>query len=93
MAKSDLRAWAVKGAEQRLVEIAGEARWIFSAFPELRVPGRGFDVGDDAGAQGRAKAAPQPRRARRARRRLSAAARKALSARMTKYWAERRKKK
>ena len=49
MAKSDLRAWAVKGAEQRLVEIAEEARWIFSAFPELRVPGRGFDVGDDAG--------------------------------------------
>ena len=84
MAKSDLRAWAVKGAEQRLVEIADEARWIFSAFPELRVPGRGFDVGD-AGAQGRAKAAPQPRRARRTRRRLSAAARKALSARMTKY--------
>jgi len=87
LAKSDLRAWAVKGAEQRLVEIAEEARWIFSAFPELRAPGRGFGVGDDSGSRGRAKAAPKRRR------RLSPAARKALSARMTKYWAARRKAK
>ena len=36
MAKSDLREWAVKGAEQRLVELAEEARTIFAAFPELR---------------------------------------------------------
>ena len=35
-AKSDLREWAVKGAEQRLVELAEEARTIFTAFPELR---------------------------------------------------------
>jgi hypothetical protein len=44
MAKSDLREWAVKGAEQRLVELAEEARAIFAAFPELRGQGRGFDV-------------------------------------------------
>ena len=43
MAKSDLREWAVKGAEQRLVELADEARAIFAAFPELREQGRGFD--------------------------------------------------
>jgi hypothetical protein len=36
MAKSALREWAVKGAEQRLVELAEEARAIFTAFPELR---------------------------------------------------------
>ena len=42
MAKSDLREWAVKGAEQRLVELADEARAIFAAFPELREQGRGF---------------------------------------------------
>ena len=44
MAKSDLREWAVKGAEQRLVELAEEARAIFAAFPELRGQARGFDV-------------------------------------------------
>ena len=44
MAKSDLREWAVKGAEQRLVELADEARAIFAAFPELRGQGRGFEV-------------------------------------------------
>ena len=52
MAKSDMRGWAVKGAEQRLVELAEEARAIFAAFPELRGQGRGFEVesrteGDD----------------------------------------------
>ena len=45
MAMSDLREWAVKGAEQRLVELAEEARAIFAAFPELRGRGRGFEVG------------------------------------------------
>ena len=44
MANSDLREWAVKGAEQRLVELAEEARAIFAAFPELRGQGRGFEV-------------------------------------------------
>jgi len=44
MAKTDLRGWAVKGAEQRLVELAEEARANFAAFPELRGPGCGFDV-------------------------------------------------
>jgi hypothetical protein len=44
MAKFDLRVWAVKGAEQRLVELAEEARAIFAAFPELRAEGRGFDA-------------------------------------------------
>lgn len=86
MAKSELRAWAVKGAEQRLVEIAEEARWIFSAFPELRAPGRGFADDTVAAAPARTTAPPK-------RRRLSAAARKAVSARMTKYWAARRKAK
>ena len=43
MANSNLREWAVKGAEQRLVELAEEARAIFAAFPELRGRGRGFE--------------------------------------------------
>ena len=36
MARAGLREWALKGAEQRLVEIAGEAARIYAEFPELR---------------------------------------------------------
>lgn len=88
MAKVDLWAWALKGAEQRLVEIAEEAKAIFSVFPELRGRGRGFENRSVRG----------PRRgnrtgARRGKRTMSAAARKAVSERMKKYWAARRKAK
>jgi hypothetical protein len=87
MAVSDLRVWAVKGAEQRLAEIAEEARAIFRAFPELRAKGRGFEgASADNGAESR-----RPRRRARKRPPMSAAARKAVGARMKKYWAERRK--
>ncbi len=89
MAATDLRVWAVKGAEQRLVEIAEEARAIFRAFPELRAEGRGFSVPSPPRG-----AAPSPARSvtsRRRRRPMSSAARKAVGARMKKYWAERRK--
>src|SRR3954462_12883901 len=75
MAPTDLRTWAVKGAEQRLLEIADAARAIFQAFPELRERGRGFAL------QPAATAGPKPstRRGRtpRGRRPMSAAARKA----------------
>ena len=69
MAKLDLRAWAVKGAEQRLAEIAAEARTIFTAFPELRGGGRGFEAapagaGDDRGTA--RQRAPRKRRKRSA---------------------------
>ena len=91
MASVDLRGWAVKGAEQRLAEIADEARAIFQTFPELRKQGRGLDLGTtgrkSADASGE-DAAPKRRRSR-----MSPAARKAVSARMKKYWAERRKQK
>jgi hypothetical protein len=89
MAPSDLRAWAVKGAEQRLLEIAEEARAIFQAFPELREQGRGFNLQPD----GAAGTKPTARRGRTPRRRspMSAAARKAVGLRMKKYWADRRK--
>ena len=36
MADSDMRTWALKGAEQRLLEIAEEAARIYAQFPELR---------------------------------------------------------
>ena len=91
MASVDLRGWAVKGAEQRLAEIADEARAIFQTFPELRKQGRGLDLGTTTRKGAKASgddAAPKRRRSR-----MSASARKAVSARMKKYWAERRKQK
>ncbi len=92
MASTDLRGWAVKGAEQRLLEIAEEARAIFQAFPELRQQGRGFNLQ----STGTPRTKPATRRAsasggRRPRRPMTAAERKAVGARMKKYWAERRK--
>ena len=93
MASVDLREWAVKGAEQRLAEIADEARAIFQTFPELRKQGRGFDLGTAGRKGAKAAAAAGDAAPKRRRSRMSAAARKAVSARMKKYWAERRKQK
>jgi hypothetical protein len=93
MASVDLREWAVKGAEQRLAEIADEARAIFQTFPELRKQGRGFELGTPGRKGARAAAAAGEAAPKRRRSRMSAAARKAVSARMKKYWAERRKQK
>jgi hypothetical protein len=86
MAKADLREWAVKGAEQGLVELADEARAIFTPFPELRGPGRGF--GANRGRAATTQVSPRKRR-----RRMSAAARKKVSLAQKKRWAEWRKTK
>ena len=76
-----LRQWAVRGAEQRLQEIAAEAAAIYQAFPELRDRG-----GRGAATQGGSVA----KAGRRGRNNMSAAQRKAVSERMRKYWAARR---
>jgi hypothetical protein len=78
-----LRQWAVRGAEQRLGEIAAEAAAIHQAFPELRDRGQRGASAAGAGA-GAAKAG------RRNRGNMNAAQRKAVSERMRKYWAARR---
>jgi hypothetical protein len=91
MATSDLRSWAVKGAEQRLGEIAEEAKVIFQTFPELRRRGRGFDLPKTSARAGGSVEPPTTVTPRRRHRKMSAAARKAVSARMKKYWAARRK--
>lgn len=76
-----LRQWAVRGAEQRLEEIAAEAAAIHQAFPELR------DRGQRRASAGVSAAAKSGRRSRG---NMSAAQRKAVSERMRKYWAARR---
>ena len=79
---AQLRQWAVRGAEQRLQEIAAEAAAIQRAFPELR------DRGQRRAATATVVTAAKGRR--RGRANMSAAQRKAVSERMRKYWAARR---
>jgi hypothetical protein len=86
MAEVDLRGWAVKGAEQRLLELAAEARAIFAAFPELRDKGRGFE------AQQRRDLKSAPLTPAKRRKGMSAAARRAVSLAQKRRWAEWRKR-
>lgn len=73
---SEVRTWALKGAEQRLVEISEETQAIYRNFPELR---RGLKADGVAVGQ-------RPDRPRR-RRQLSAAARKRISEAVKARWA------
>lgn len=83
--RNDLRKFARLGAKARLEELRQEEAAIRRAFPDLFSRGGGTPA---------AKAdAPAAGAARRRRSRMSAAARKAVSERMRKYWAERRKAK
>jgi hypothetical protein len=74
-----LREWARSGAEATLKRLRAEIIAIERTFPELALPGTRRAVGRSV------------KTARRRARKMSAAARKALSARMKKYWVERRK--
>jgi hypothetical protein len=82
---AQVRQWAVKGAEQRLLEIAAEAAAIYQTFPELRERG-----GNQAGKRGVEAATATAGGRGRGRPNMSAAQRKAVSERMRKYWAARR---
>lgn len=90
MEKFDLREYAVRGAEQRLLEIAEEAARIFAAFPELREPGRGFDAVRGSGRSGIKSSVPKTVRRRR---KMSAAGKRRISEAAKKRWVEWRKKK
>jgi len=80
-----LRRLARLGATSRLEQIRAEEAAIRGEFPEL------FGRGANRGRAGTAAAAPAARRRRRSA--MSAAQRKAVSERMRKYWADRRKAK
>ena len=83
----DVKALARLGAKARLAELIAECDAILQMFPDL---GQG-----EARPEQRAPDAetPRPSRRRRRRPRMSPAQRKAVSERMKKYWAERRKAK
>ena len=80
----DIRAYAKIGAQARLDALTAEINSIKRAFPALgrATPGK---ARTEAEADGR-----QPARAPR-RRRMSAAAKKAVGERMKRYWAAKRK--
>ena len=81
--QEQLRRLARLGAVARLEQLRAEEAAIRAEFPELFGRGRREDA---AASDDRATGA-----GRRRRRRMSAQARKAVSERMRKYWAERRK--
>jgi hypothetical protein len=79
-----MRRFARLGAIARLAQLRQEEASIRGEFPEL------FGRGRRETASAEPDAGSAPRRARPA---MSAASRKAVSVRMRKYWAERRKAK
>jgi len=88
MAEQDMRAWALKGAEHRLVEMAEEAKAIYATFPELR----------DAGDGNQSRRAGRPRKEdvtpgteaprQRRRRKMSKEARRKISEAQKARWAK-----
>ena len=88
MADTAMRTWALKGAEQRLLEIGEEAAAIYASFPELR------DRSNGTGAIGRRKRG-RPRKTQtvspaagsRGKRTMSADARRRISEAQKARWA------
>lgn len=85
LSRNELNGLARVGAQARLAEIDRERQSILRAFPDLSGGRRGRP------AKKRAAAGVRARRGRR--RAMSAAERRAVSVRMKKYWAGRRKAK
>jgi hypothetical protein len=104
LAKFDLKEYARRGATARVSELKAELAEIYRAFPDLsRARANAIGSGEAVKAgDGRTRAARAARLASATgsspvtasrRRRMSPAARKAVSERMRKYWAQRRKAK
>lgn len=89
MDQQELRRLARLGAAARLAELEQERRALLRIFPGLRAASA---AGSRSDSGGHADAAGAGRRGRR-RGGMSAAARKEVSQRMKRYWAERRKAK
>ena len=83
----DLKSYARRGAEARLRELAEEAKQLLKVFPDLSASSDEDELPlNFILRRGARKAA-----ARRHRRKMTAAQRKAVGVRMKKYWAQRRK--
>jgi hypothetical protein len=88
-----MRSWALRGAQQRLVELQQEMAEIRNAFPELRQK-RSSPGAESVGLERSGPArAPATRTGRRRRRALSAEARKRISDAQKARWAKQKAKK
>ena len=91
LSPSEMRRYALAGAEARLAQITEEAETIRRAFPELGGNGAGRNgfprSTQPAAADDQESGSAAPKRTRRS---MSAAQRKAVGERMKKYWAARR---
>jgi hypothetical protein len=85
LSSSDLRRYAMLGAEARLAELDKETASIYQAFPELRKHRGARSVPAAAGVVAAARTGQ-----RRRRRTMSAAQREEVRQRMKRYWAQRR---
>jgi hypothetical protein len=90
LTRQELQRLARLGAQSRLEELRREEAAIRRAFPDL-FGGRGRRASAGRAASADSDAAGAGRGRRRSRHTMSAAARKAVSVRMKKYWASRRK--
>jgi hypothetical protein len=89
--RSELRTWALRGAERRLAEIAEETRAIYAAFPELRGAPSGQPANPYTPGVRRAVAGVRPAvegAVTRRRPKMSAEARKRIAEAQRKRWAE-----
>jgi hypothetical protein len=84
---SDIRRYALAGAQARLAEISLELEAIRRAFPELGANGSSGARTRQSQVNSGGEPTPSPTRRRRT---MSAAQRKAVGDRMKKYWAARR---
>jgi len=92
LSKDDLRRFARLGAMRRLEDIRREEAAIRASFPELFSGARPAARAATSTASAAGERAAAPKRARK-RSTMSPAMRKAVSERMKKYWAGRRKAK
>lgn len=86
ISREEMLKFARGGAVARIKELQAELETIYSTFPELRSTGHARKAG------GAAKATAQSKARSGASDAWSAAARKAVSERMKRYWAARRAK-
>ena len=97
LSRDQLRTLARLGAQRRLEELRQEEAAIRAAFPDLGGAAPARPRGTRGRRPGRSAAAPAgestPQAKRAARYKLSAAQKQAVSERMKKYWAARRKAK
>ena len=88
LSPSEIKRYALVGAQARLEELRREQTELLRAFPDL-ASGRAVT----SNVTRSTLAPPNGKRARRQVYNMSAAARKEVSVRMKRYWAQRRKEK